>query len=103
MDFLKEMYIRVPKFGKQYKYFLGGEIIRYAINVVRFVIRDNNTKTKEARRKELELLSDTVNMLLVNVRIANELKQLGNARQYLYVMEKAVVISRQAEGWKQSI
>ena len=35
---LREFYVRVPKFGKQYKYFLGNDLIKYAVEIIKIII-----------------------------------------------------------------
>ncbi len=100
---LRELYNRVPKFNKQYKYLLGGEIIKTNIEAIRLILEINNTEDKEAR---IELLRDLVwcsESIIINLRIANELKQLGGEKSYLYLLEKSVGLSKQAEGWRKSV
>ena len=102
-DLLKDMYERVPKFGKQYKYLLGGEIIKVNIEAIRMIIEINSTRDLSARKKLLEELLWTTESIIILLRIANELKQLGGEKSYLYMAEKSVALSKQAEGWRKSV
>ncbi|MEI6659994.1 MAG: four helix bundle protein [bacterium] len=100
---LKDLYERVPKFGKQYKYLLGGEIIKASIESIRIIISVNNSRNGIERRKLLEELLWQSESIIILLRIANELKQLGGERSYLYLTEKSVALSKQAEGWRKSV
>lgn len=100
---LREMYGRVPAFEKQYKYFLGGKLIEYSIEIIKIIIKANSERDKEKRQALLEYLCLTIEMLLTHLRIANEMKQLGGQKSYLYLMEMIVDVSKQAEGWKKYV
>lgn len=100
---LKEFYERVLKFSKQYKYTLGTEIIQTSIKVVQTIIIINSTFDKDARLELFEKLVLKSENMIIHLRIANELNQLGGRRQYLFLSEKTVSLARQAEGWKKSI
>ncbi len=97
---LREFNQRVPKFAKQYKYFLGGELIKNSIEIIRLIIKANNERDWEKRQAFMESLCSTIEILITNLRIANELRQLGGQDQYLYLSALAVELSKQAEGWK---
>jgi len=97
---LRELNERVPGFSKQYKYFLGGELIKNNIEIIRLIIKANNERDWEKRQAHMEALCSTVEILITNLRIANELRQLGGQKQYLYLSAFAVELSKQAEGWK---
>ena len=97
------MYVRVPKFSKQYKYFLGGELIKANIEAIRLILEINNTPEAAVRRELLGKLVWSSESIIISLRIANELKQLGGEKSYLYLLEKAVALSKQAEGWRKSV
>jgi len=101
-DLLKELYQRVPKFSKQYKYFLGGRLVEYNIEIIRLIIETNNERDARKRINFLKDLGEKIELLIIHLRIANELKQLGQQKSYLFLVEKAVNLSRQAEGWRKS-
>jgi len=100
---LREMYERVPKFGKQYKYILGGEIIKSNIEAIRLILEINNTYETGVRKELLRNLVWCSESIIIFLRIANELKQLGGEKSYFYLLEKAVALSKQAEGWRKSV
>ena len=97
---LREFYSRTPKFGKQYKYFLGGELIKYGTEIIKTIIRANNERDKEMRIKLIEHLCITIELTITHLRIANELRQLGGQKSYLFLSSMMVDLSKQAEGWK---
>ena len=97
---LREFYQRVPKFNKQYKYLLGTKLIEYSIEIIKLIIKANSESDKIKRLVEMEKLCLTIEMLIIQLRIANELKQLGGQKSYLYMSELIVDLSKQAEGWK---
>ena len=100
---LRELYDRVPKFNKQYKYLLGGEMIKMNIEAIKLILEINSTREINIRK---ELLKDLVwhsESIIILLRIANELKQLGGEKSYLYLLEKTVALSKQAEGWRKSV
>ncbi|PIR07559.1 hypothetical protein COV54_00420 [Candidatus Jorgensenbacteria bacterium CG11_big_fil_rev_8_21_14_0_20_38_23] len=101
-DLLKEFYQRVPKFSKQYKYFLGGRLVEYNIEIIRLIIETNSERDTKKRTNLLKDLGEKIELLIIHLRIANELKQLGQQKSYLFLVEKAVNLSRQAEGWRKS-
>ena len=100
---LREFYQRVPKFNKQYKYLLGTKLIEYSIEIIKLIIKANSESDKVKRLVEMEKLCLTIEMLITQLRIANELKQLGGQKSYLYMSELIVELSKQAEGWKKYI
>ncbi|HPS21524.1 MAG TPA: hypothetical protein PLO44_01830 [Candidatus Paceibacterota bacterium] len=100
---LREMYERIPKFGKQYKYLLGGEIIKSNIEIIRLILEINNNRELKIRKELLDNLIWLSESIIINLRIANELKQLGGEKSYLYLVEKSVALSKQAEGWRKSV
>ena len=100
--FLKELYMRVPKFSKQHKYFLGGRLIEYNIDIIRLIIEANDHRDMESRAAELEKLGRRIELLTLHCRIAEELNQWGSQTGYLFLVEKLADLSKQAEGWRKS-
>lgn len=100
---LREMYTRVPRFSKQYKYLIGGEIIKANIEAIRLILEINNTIELKERKELLKNLIWCSESIIIFLRIANELKQLGGEKSYLYLLEKSVTLSKQAEGWRKSV
>jgi hypothetical protein len=102
-DLLKELYQRVPKFARQYKYTLGERLLSANIEVIHLILETNNTRDKAERRDLLGRLLWQVESIIIHIRIANELKQWGGEKIYLFLLEQSVGLSRQAEGWKKSV
>lgn len=102
-ELLHEFYLRVPKFSKQYKYLLGSEIIKSNLSVIKIIIEINNTRDIQKKQILFEELIWSVESIIILIRIANELKQFGGEKGYLYIVEKAISLSKQAEGWRKSI
>lgn len=100
---LRELYDRVPKFGKQYKYFLGGKLIENSVEIIKLIIKANSERDVEKRQVSMEYLCLTIEMLITHLRIANELRQLGGQASYLFLSEMVVDLSKQAEGWRKYI
>ena len=99
-EVLRELHQRVPKFSKQYKYFLGGRLIETNVEIIRLIIKANSERTRERRTALIDNLCAASESLIIHLRIANELRQLGKQSAYLYLCEKVVDLSKQAEGWK---
>lgn len=97
---LKELYIRVPKFGKQYKHTLGNRLLDASQDIVLLVIQANNDKQVRVQRiDELRRQAESITILS---RIGNELNQWGGEKIYLAFVEKVVSLSKQAEGWRKT-
>ena len=77
-------------------------MIKMNIEAIRLILEINNTRETN---KRIELLGNLVwcsESIIIFLRIANELKQLGGEKSYLYLLEKSVSLSKQAEGWRKS-
>ena len=97
---LKDFYQRIPKFAKQYKYLLGGKLIEYNTKIISLIFEISNSRDKEERIRLVDEIEKNLDLLLIHVRICNELKQFGVESSYLYVSENLIDISNQAERWK---
>ncbi len=97
---LKDLYQRIPKFTKQYKYLLGGKLIEYNIRIISLIFEISNSRDKEERIVLVDEIAKNTDLLMIHVRICNELKQFGKDSSYLYVSENLVDISSQTERWK---
>jgi len=69
---LREFYERTPRFAKQYKYILGGELIKYAVEIIKIIIKANNERDVERRKAMLENLCLTTEMLITQLCEAKE-------------------------------
>ena len=113
---LKEYYKRVPKFPKQYKYFLGERMIESLVDIIKLVQEANNQKNNYKRVLIIDKVGEKIDELLLYTRIAGELflfakpekeekekvgeKKDESNRVYFFLSEKIVELSRQNAGWK---
>lgn len=97
---LKELYIRVPKFGKQYKYMLGNRLLDAAQEIIVLIIQANNDR--QTRIQKIDELRKHAEAITILSRIGDELNQWGGQKIYLAFAEKLVSLSRQAEGWRKN-
>jgi hypothetical protein len=97
---LKDLYERVPKFSKQYKYILGEKMLDCCIKIIVLIKQISEEKDNEKRIVYVSKISDYINTLLIYIRLANELNQLGKESVYFFLSEKILDISNQTENWK---
>ncbi|MFA5751190.1 MAG: four helix bundle protein [Candidatus Paceibacterota bacterium] len=97
---LKDLYERIPKFSKQYKYLLGEKMLDCCIESLMCVKEISSVSDKEKRVVLISKTEDYLNRLLMYVRITNELHQLGGENAYFFLSEKILKILDQAENWK---
>jgi len=97
------LYIRVPKFSKQYKYMLGEKILECCVESLSCIQEISMERDRQARKDLLEIILKNMNNLLLYLRIANELNQLGKKEAYYHLSSKIVEVVNQAENWKKSL
>ena len=97
---LKDLYVRVPKFSKQYKYLLGEKMLECCVNAIFLITQISNEKDNEKRIIYVSEIHNNINILLIYIRIGNELNQLGGESSYFYLSEKILDILNQTENWK---
>jgi hypothetical protein len=100
LDLLRELFITIPKFDKQYKYFLGGRIIEKQTDVVSIIIKANNNTDPRSRLKLIESAIRLSDDILIYIRISNELKQFKSEKRYVLLSTLSVEIIKQLSGWK---
>jgi len=97
---LKDLYERVPKFSKQYKYMLGEKMLECSIDSLVLINEISEERDNTKRIIYLSEISENINKLLIYTRLAHELNQLGKENIYFYLSEKIVNILNQTENWK---
>ena len=97
---LKDLYERVPKFSKQYKYILGEKMLGCCIETILLITQISEDKESEKRLVYISNITEKMNKLLIYTRIANELNQLGKESAYFFLAEKILDIVNQTENWK---
>jgi hypothetical protein len=100
---LKDLYERVPKFAKQYKYLLGEKMLDCCIKTIILINQTSEERENEKRILFLSKISENINTLLIYTRIANELNQFGKESIYFILSEKVLDILSQTESWKKSL
>ena len=70
---LKEYYKRIPKFPKQYKYFLGERIVDNLVEIIRLIQEANNQSSNYKRVLCLNKIEERIDELYLYTRIAGEL------------------------------
>ena len=89
----------VRGFSRYHKYTLGEDLRDLSRSVVRLVIRANSEKD---RLSTLRHLRDTIEELKVVIRVCKEVKALKDFNTFKYLIEEAISLSRQSEGWIKS-
>jgi len=97
---LKDLYVRIPKFSKEYKYLLGEKMLKCCADSLVLLCKISSNKEKVNRIEFLLQIEDNMNVLLVYIRIANELNQLTKKDNYFFLSKKVVEILNQVENWK---
>ena len=100
---LKDLYERVPKFGKQYKYLLGEKMLGCCMDSIVLVGRASEERGDEGRFAYVSEIHEQVSKLLTYARLAHELNQLGKEGSYFFLSEKIIDILNQTENWKKSL
>lgn len=83
-------------FSREYKYTLGQDIKRDAIQLVRSIYRANRNREK---RQYLEEYLDNFELLKLEIRLCKDLKLLS-IRRYVTISQLMEQIGKQATGWK---
>ena len=97
---LNDLYERVPKFSKQYKYLLGEKMLDCCVKTIVLITQISEEKDNEKRIFYISKISEYINTLLIYIRLANELNQLGKESTYFFLSEKILDILNQTENWK---
>jgi IS4 transposase len=100
---LKDLYKRIPKFDKQYKYLLGGKLVEYNTKIITLIFEISNSRDSAQRSDLCSEILKNADLMMIHARICNDLKQFGKEESYLYVSENLVNISDQAEKWKKHL
>ena len=100
MFVLKNLYERIPKFSKQYKYLLGERLIDCNIEIIKLISEANNERIKSKRLEHIEKILKKIDEMFVYIRIAEDLKQFKASSAYPYLIEKLTELSRQGTGWR---
>ena len=89
----------VRNFSRYHKYTHGADLRNTMREVIKLIIRTNNSQIKTPVLEELRL---TVEELKLLVRICKEVKAFQNLKSFETAINQVIVIGRQAEGWLKS-
>ena len=90
----------VAGFPRYHKYTLGTELRNASREVVEQIIRANGARN---RSPELIRLRDSLERVLVLLRLAKEVKAFKSFQAYQHAAELVVTVCRQNEGWLRSV
>ncbi len=90
----------VAGFSRYHKYTLGTELRNQSRAVVVLVVKANGARDK---RPHLLQLRESLDELLIVVRIAKEAKAFKSFKSFQYAIEQVVSVCRQNEGWLRSL
>jgi len=97
---LKDLYERIPKFSKEYKYLLGERLIDCNIEIIKEIGAANSQTIMQKRVECIEKILKKVDEMFIYIRIAEELKQFNASSAYPYLVDKLADLSTQATGWR---
>jgi hypothetical protein len=73
------------------------------IKSILLIIKISQEKDNEKRIVYVLKVEENINILLIYIRLANELNQFGKESIYFYLSEKVLDILNQTESWKKSL
>jgi hypothetical protein len=90
----------VTGFSRYHKYTLGTELRNQSRAVVALIMKANAAHDK---RPHLLALRESLDELLIVVRIAKEARAFKSFESFQYAIEQVVSVCRQNEGWLRSL
>ena len=99
MDLSVYLHQAVRGFSRYNKYTLGSDLRTISLEIVRLIIRANNTAQKEAVLRELVQQCEMLKAMLV---VAKEVKAFQHFKSFQHASALAVMLCRQSEGWLKS-
>jgi len=95
----------VRNFSRYHKYTLGTELRERSRQVVRLIVRANNTRKDEVEQKRsaLQELREELEQLKLTVRLCKETKAFYNFKSYQVAVNQVITLSKQNEGWLKSL
>jgi hypothetical protein len=89
----------VTGFSRYHKYTLGSELRTKSREVVALIVKANAARDKPP---QLLHVRETLDELLILIRIAKEARAFKNFKSFQYAIEQVVSVCRQNEGWLRS-
>jgi len=97
-DLVLEMFGIIKEFNREYKYTLGENIKKEAIEMITDIYRANSSFSKEDHLERAREKIETIRMFF---RLARDLRQVGLER-FVDVNEKIENVSKQLSAWERS-
>jgi hypothetical protein len=97
-DLVLEMFKVIKDFNREYKYTLGENIKKEAVEMITNIYRANSSFSKE---EHLEKAREKIETIRIFFRLARDLRQVGLER-FVDTNEKIENISKQITSWKRS-
>jgi hypothetical protein len=95
----------VRHFSRYHKYSLGAELRSRAREVVRLIVRANNTPDDQPQAKyaTLQQLREELEQLKLTIRLCKEVKAFHNFKSFQTAINQVITLSKQNEGWLKSL
>ena len=90
----------VRNFSRYHKYTLGAELRDSARQVVKLIVRANNSRDK---LNILIQLRELLEQIKLSIRLCKEVKAFHNFNSFQTAVNQVIDISRQNEGWIKSL
>jgi hypothetical protein len=86
----------VRGFSRYHKYTLGTELRERAREIVKLIVRANNSQDK---LPTLSVLREELEQLKLTTRLCKEVKAFHNFNSFQVAINQVITISKQNEGW----
>ncbi len=90
----------VSGFSRYHKYSLGTDLRRLAHRNINLIVKANSETDRLAT---LKLLRESLEELMVSLRVAKELQVFRSLNSFIQAVERVIQLSRQNEGWIKSL
>ena len=91
----------IKNFPRNYRYTIGNDLHKLNIEMLKGIMKANNTRDKKERRENIEGIILGMEEYQINVRLCLDLKLLS-VKQYSRLVELINSILSQSKGWKRS-
>ena len=97
-DLVLEMFGAVKDFNREYKYTLGENIKKEAIEMITDIFRANSNFSK---KPHLEKAREKIETIRIFFRLTRDLRQVG-LKRFVDINEKIENVSKQLTAWERS-
>lgn len=96
--FIQRLFEVTTKFKREYKYTLGQDMKRDAMDLVRYIYRAN---VSEQKAESLAKFLDAFQMVRLQVRLSFDMRLMSKV-EFIELVEVMDCIGKQVNGWKNS-